>query len=324
LNFIWNGIKSHKITKFRPLYQLILGFTNIFATLCQWRKMQIFHEIAPLRAFLRQIRSDGKACGLVPTMGALHGGHVSLLNRSKKENSITVCSIYVNPTQFNNPEDLLKYPRTHEKDYELLEKVGCDVVFSPTDDVMYPDKPLIKFDFGPLDDVMEGYYRPGHFSGVALVVAKLLNIVQPDRAYFGQKDWQQVTIISRLVEELQIPSEIRIVPTTREPDGLAMSSRNLRLKPTERPQATIFYEVLTYAKNAILKEKLPFPAVVERAREMFNRDPRLRLEYLEMVESKNLNPINNVEDAERPILCIAGYVGEVRLIDNMFLDLSSN
>lgn len=286
--------------------------------------MEIFHEIAPLKAFLRQIRSEGKACGLVPTMGALHGGHISLLNRSKNENSVTVCSIYVNPTQFNNPADLRNYPRNHEKDYELLQKVGCDVVFSPSDAEMYPDKPVIKFEFGPLDDVMEGYYRPGHFSGVALVVAKLLNIVQPDRAYFGQKDWQQATIISRLVEELQIPSEIRTAPTIREPDGLAMSSRNMRLQPSQRPLATIFYEVLTYAKNAILKEGMPFSHVLQRAREMFDRDPQLRLEYLEMVDSKNLNAITNVSEAERPILCIAGYVGEVRLIDNMFLDLSSN
>ena len=257
-------------------------------------------------------------------MGALHGGHVSLLTRSKNENSVTVCSIYVNPTQFNNPGDLVNYPRTREKDYELLQKVGCDVVFSPSDAEMYPDKPLIKFEFGPLDDVMEGYYRPGHFSGVALVVAKLLNIVQPDRAYFGQKDWQQATIISRLVEELQIPSEIRTAPTIREPDGLAMSSRNMRLQPSQRPLATIFYDVLTYAKNAILKEGMPFSHVLQRAREMFDRDPQLRLEYLEMVDSKNLNAITNVSEAERPILCIAGYVGEVRLIDNMFLDLSSN
>lgn len=286
--------------------------------------MEIFHEIAPLKAFLRQIRSEGKACGLVPTMGALHGGHISLLNRSKNENSVTVCSIYVNPTQFNNPADLRNYPRNHEKDYELLQKVGCDVVFSPSDAEMYPDKPVIKFEFGPLDDVMEGYYRPGHFSGVALVVAKLLNIVQPDRAYFGQKDWQQATIISRLVEELQIPSEIRTAPTIREPDGLAMSSRNMRLQPSQRPLATIFYEVLTYAKNAILKEGMPFSHVLQRAREMFDRDSQLRLEYLEMVDSKNLNAITNVSEAERPILCIAGYVGEVRLIDNMFLDLSSN
>src|SRR5690606_31328713 len=286
--------------------------------------MEIFHEIAPLKAFLRQIRSEGKACGLVPTMGALRGGHISLLNRSKNENSVTVCSIYVNPTQFNNPADLRNYPRNHEKDYELLQKVGCDVVFSPSDAEMYPDKPVIKFEFGPLDDVMEGYYRPGHFSGVALVVAKLLNIVQPDRAYFGQKDWQQATIISRLVEELQIPSEIRTAPTIREPDGLAMSSRNMRLQPSQRPLATIFYDVLTYAKNAILKEGMPFSHVLQRAREMFDRDPQLRLEYLEMVDSKNLNAITNVSEAERPILCIAGYVGEVRLIDNMFLDLSSN
>lgn len=286
--------------------------------------MEIFHETDPLRAFLRQIRSEGKTCGFVPTMGALHAGHVSLLKTSKKENFVTICSIYVNPTQFNNPADLLNYPRTQEQDYELLEKVGCDVLFSPSNDTMYPDKPLIKFDFGHLDAVMEGFYRPGHFSGVALVVAKLLNIVQPDRAYFGQKDWQQLTIIARLVEELMINSEIRAVPTTREPNGLALSSRNMRLKPEEREIATIFYSVLTYAKNALTAGKRDFSEVAQRAREMFSGDDRHRLEYIELVDSKNLKAIRSVEEAERPIICIAGYVGGVRLIDNMFLDLPSN
>lgn len=272
---------------------------------------------------MRQIRSEGKTCGFVPTMGALHAGHVSLLKTSKRENFVTICSIYVNPTQFNNPADLLNYPRTQEQDYELLEKVGCDVLFSPSNETMYPDKPLIKFDFGHLNAVMEGFYRPGHFSGVALVVAKLLNIVQPDRAYFGQKDWQQLTIIARLVEELMINSEIRAVPTTREPSGLALSSRNKRLKPEEREIATIFYKVLTYAKNALTVDKVDFSEVARRAREMFAQDDRHRLEYIELVDSKNLKSIRSVEEAERPIICIAGYVGEVRLIDNMFLDLPS-
>ena len=285
--------------------------------------MEIFHETDPLRAFLRQIRSEGKTCGFVPTMGALHAGHVSLLKTSKRENFVTICSIYVNPTQFNNPADLLNYPRTQEQDYELLEKVGCDVLFSPSNETMYPDKPLIKFDFGHLNAVMEGFYRPGHFSGVALVVAKLLNIVQPDRAYFGQKDWQQLTIIARLVEELMINSEIRAVPTTREPSGLALSSRNKRLKPEEREIATIFYKVLTYAKNALTVDRVDFSEVARRAREMFAQDDRHRLEYIELVDSKNLKSICSVEEAERPIICIAGYVGEVRLIDNMFLDLPS-
>lgn len=267
--------------------------------------------------------SEGKTCGFVPTMGALHAGHVSLLKTSKRENFVTVCSIFVNPTQFNNPADLLNYPRTQEQDYELLEKVGCDVLFSPSNETMYPDKPLIKFDFGHLNAVMEGFYRPGHFSGVALVVAKLLNIVQPDRAYFGQKDWQQLTIIARLVEELMINSEIRAVPTTREPSGLALSSRNKRLKPEEREIATIFYKVLTYAKNALTVDKVDFSEVARGAGEMFAQDDRHRLEYIELVDSKNLKSIRSVEEAERPIICIAGYVGEVRLIDNMFLDLPS-
>lgn len=283
--------------------------------------MEIFHETEPLRAFLRQIRIEGKTCGFVPTMGALHAGHVSLLNTAKKENSITVCSIYVNPTQFNNERDLLNYPRTQEHDYELLEKVGCDVLFSPSNETMYPDDPLIKFDFGHLDAIMEGIYRPGHFSGVALVVTKLLNIVQPERAYFGQKDWQQLTIISRLVDEFMINTEVRIVPTTREPGGLALSSRNVRLKPEDRPLATTFFKVLTYAKNALTVDKIDFSDVKQRAGRMFEEHERLRLEYIELVDSKNLKPIRHVEDADRPIICIAGYVGEVRLIDNMFLDL---
>jgi pantoate--beta-alanine ligase len=286
--------------------------------------MEIFQEITPLRAFLRQIRIEDKTCGLVPTMGALHAGHISLLKAAKKENSVAICSIYVNPTQFNDPRDLARYPRTYDDDYKLLEKVGCDVLFCPSNETMYPDDPLIKFDFGHLDKVMEGYFRPGHFSGVALVVAKLLNIVQPEIAYFGQKDWQQLTIITRMVEELKINSRIGSIPTTREPDGLALSSRNMRLKPEERPLATIFFTVLNYAKKALIEDHAEFSSVAQQARRMFDERENLRLEYIELVDSKNLKSIERVEMAERPIICIAGYVGEVRLIDNMFIDLPQN
>lgn len=284
--------------------------------------MEIFQEISPLRAFLERTRIPGKTCGLVPTMGALHSGHVSLLEAARKHNSVAICSIYVNPTQFNNPSDLANYPRTYDNDYQILKKVGCDVLFCPSNETMYPDKPILKFDFGHLDAFMEGRFRPGHFSGVALVVAKLLNIVRPDRAYFGQKDWQQLTIIARLVRELMIDTEVCSIPTTREPDGLALSSRNLRLKPTERPLAPILYQTLTYAKKALVEDKVAFTSVRERAREMFDSKNNVRLEYIELVDSTNLKPILGVDQAERPIICIAGYVGDVRLIDNMFLDLS--
>ena len=190
--------------------------------------MEIFNEIAPLRAFLKEIRRSGKSIGLVPTMGALHHGHLALIQASKSANTVTVCTIYVNPTQFNNPADLLKYPRDFQKDAEMLEKVGCDAVFYPSDDEMYGTTSLIKFDFGPLNSVMEGKFRPGHFSGVALVVSKLFNIIGPDNAYFGQKDWQQFAIIQQVVRELKFDLHLHSVNTLRERDGLAILATNLR------------------------------------------------------------------------------------------------
>mgnify|MGYP002787668266 FL=1 len=171
--------------------------------------MRVFKEIQPLRAYLKQIRASAKSIGFVPTMGALHSGHLSLIQASKKDNPITVSSIYVNPAQFNNPKDLAKYPRTLAEDLAMLENEGCEVVFAPSNEEMYATTPTLRFDFGGLDQILEGQYRPGHFSGVALVVAKLFNIVQPQVAYFGQKDFQQVKIIERLVEELKFDLHLR-------------------------------------------------------------------------------------------------------------------
>ena len=284
--------------------------------------MDIFTEISPFKAFLKGVRASGNSIGLVPTMGALHKGHLSLLEASKSENFVTICSIYVNPAQFNNPQDLVKYPRTFDKDSELLKKVGCDVIFSPTNSEMYPEDPMIRFEFGHLDEVMEGKFRPGHFSGVALVVAKLFNIVQPDRVYFGQKDWQQLAIIRRMVEELKFNLSLHSIPTTREPDGLALSSRNQRLLPNQREKASVFYRALTHAKEAMTVKKKPLPGVRESIQKMFNEVSDARLEYLELADSVNLKLLESVEEASRPILCIAGYIGDIRLIDNMFLDLS--
>ncbi|MDQ2658392.1 MAG: pantoate--beta-alanine ligase [Bacteroidota bacterium] len=281
--------------------------------------MELFKQITPLKAFLKDFRCRGKSIGLVPTMGALHAGHISLIEASKAENHLTISSIFVNPAQFNNPADLLKYPRSIEKDIELLKSTGCDVLFSPETEEMYPGQATVSMDFGNLDKVMEGKFRPGHFSGVALVVSKLFNIVQPDRAYFGQKDWQQFTIIRELTEELNFNVDLRSVATSREDDGLARSSRNLRLKPELRKHANVFFKCLVEARAA-LKNGVDVAAVRQHVREVLEPLPHVRLEYFEVADSKNLILLENVEQSNSPILCIAGYVGDVRLIDNMFLE----
>lgn len=280
--------------------------------------MQIFKEIGPLRAFLVDIRKENKTIGFVATMGALHEGHLELIRNSQNENSITVCSIFVNPSQFNNPADLQKYPRTLERDIQLLENAGCHVLFCPEVETMYDRPGSLKFDFGNLDKVMEGEFRPGHFSGVALVVSKLFNIVEPHIAYFGQKDWQQVAIIQQLTQELKFNLKLKTVPTLREADGLAMSSRNARLSAEQRRKAGIIHQIL---KDAT--ERLRNHESVEQVKSIvqtgLSRDPEIRLEYFEVADSENLMPIKTVSESPRPILCIAAFVGEVRLIDNMFL-----
>lgn len=280
--------------------------------------MEIFKKIAPLKVYLEEIRRSGKTIGLVPTMGALHNGHLSLIGASKAQNSYTICSIYVNPMQFNNAADLQKYPRNLEQDTKLLSAAGCDAVFCPDNDEMYDGKSVIKFDFGGLDKVMEGKYRPGHFSGVALVVSKLFNIVNPDNAYFGQKDWQQFAVIQQVVAELKFGLALHSVPTLREADGLAMSSRNLRLNDIQRQQATTFYRALRLAKEN-LKKGEEIASVKRSVKEFVERAQGVTLEYFEVAESKSLDLLEAVNGADAPILCIAGYVGEVRLIDNMFL-----
>ena len=281
--------------------------------------MEIFKQIAPLKAFLRDRKCAGQSVGLVPTMGALHAGHISLIKASKSGNNITVGSIFVNPVQFNNETDLEKYPRTLEKDIKLLESAGCDVLFSPETAEMYPVKATVSMEFGLLDKVMEGKFRPGHFSGVGLVVSKLFNIVQPDHAYFGQKDWQQFAIIQKLTEELNFNTTLHSVETLREPDGLALSSRNLRLDEKQRLTANIFYKSLVKAKTA-LREGMPLTDVKGMVTTIVESAHDVRLEYFELADSKNLNVLQNVDQSTRPIMCIAGYVGDIRLIDNMFLD----
>ncbi len=280
--------------------------------------MQIFKEIGPLKAFLVEKRKQAKTIGFVATMGALHEGHLELIRNSQNENSTTICSIFVNPSQFNNPADLKKYPRTLDQDIKLLEKAGCEALFCPEVEAMYGQESFVKFDFGHLDKVMEGEFRPGHFSGVALVVSKLFNVIEPDVAYFGQKDWQQFAIIKQLVTELKFNLKLKSVPTLRETSGLAMSSRNARLTIAQREKAAIIHRVL---KDTVeqLKNGKSISHVKEDAKAKLSLDREIKLEYFEVADSENLKPLNDVKESSRPIICIAAFVGEVRLIDNMFL-----
>lgn len=278
--------------------------------------MQVFKEIKPLKAFFKD-KWNVMSLGMVPTMGALHAGHLSLVKASKAENQLTICSIFVNPTQFNNAQDLEKYPRNLDRDLGMLEQAGCDIVFAPESLEMYKDTSTLKFDFGPLDKVLEGKYRPGHFSGVALVVSKLFHIVRPTIAYFGQKDFQQFKIIEKLVDELKFDIQLKRMPVFREPDGLAMSSRNMRLNESERKKAIVLYESLLAAKK-ILSEGQPLPRVKEWVKQKCESVAGVKLDYFELADSENLNLLETVTPGS--VLLIAGFVGEVRLIDNLLLN----
>lgn len=280
--------------------------------------MQIFREIAPLKAFLVEKRKQAHTVGFVATMGALHEGHLALIRSAQNENSTTVCSIFVNPSQFNNPADLQKYPRTLEADIRLLEDSKCDALFCPEVETMYSQESRLKFDFGHLDKVMEGQFRPGHFSGVALVVSKLLHIVEPDIAYFGQKDWQQFAIIRQLVSELKFNVTLKSVATLREASGLALSSRNARLTQAQREKAAIISHALTAATEKI-KNGMAIETVKAFIKTKIEAEPGFTVEYVEVADSENLTPLNSVTESARPILCIAVFAGDVRLIDNMFL-----
>ena len=278
--------------------------------------MQVFKEIKPLRAFLKD-KWNNISIGLVPTMGALHAGHLSLIKASKEENKLTICSIFVNPTQFNNPSDLEKYPRTLNSDLQLLEQTGCDIVFAPDRIEMYQNASNLKFDFGQLDKILEGEFRPGHFSGVALVVSKLFHIVQPTIAYFGQKDFQQFKIIEKLIEELKFDIHLKRMPVFREADGLAMSSRNMRLTETERKKAIVLYESLIASKK-LLTQGISISQAKEFVKQKWESIAGIKLDYFELADSENLNLLETVTG--KSVLLIAGFVGEVRLIDNLLLN----
>jgi len=249
-------------------------------------------------------------------MGALHAGHISLLQSSTNENDISVCSIFVNPVQFTNPQDLEKYPRTFENDCRMLEDAGCSAVFAPSVDEMYEETPLMKLNFGVLETVMEGASRPGHFNGVGIVVSRFFNIVQPDRAYFGQKDLQQVAVVKRLVKDLAFQLELRVCPTVRETDGLAMSSRNSRLNSQERDAAPFIYQMLSEAK-ANLEKGIEVSEVVDLVQKHFLSNSKFQLDYFEIANADSLQPLDTIGGAGSNAICIAAFLGPVRLIDNI-------
>ncbi|HAI75007.1 MAG TPA: pantoate--beta-alanine ligase [Microscillaceae bacterium] len=282
--------------------------------------MQVFQEINPLKAFLHQKKREGKRVGFVPTMGALHQGHISLINASTEHNDITVCSIYVNPTQFNNPADLKKYPRTLAADKAMLQDAGCQVLFLPDNAVMYPVETKLQLNFGRLEKTMEGKHRPGHFNGVGLVVSKLLHIVEPDVAYFGQKDLQQYLIIRQMVQELFFPTALVCCPIVREPDGLAMSSRNVRLSKAARKKATILYQCLSEAKTLFIEGRASVAQIKKYVGQKLTNQTDLMLEYFEIVDAHNLLPITKTYKTDQVAFCIAAEVGGIRLIDNLFLN----
>ncbi|HXA00576.1 MAG TPA: pantoate--beta-alanine ligase [Cytophagaceae bacterium] len=279
--------------------------------------MIIIEDPSQLISLLKKHKADNKKTGLVPTMGALHQGHASLFQISATENDVTIATIFVNPIQFNNPADLEKYPRTLDKDIEIMEKAGCDMVFTPSREIMYPSVPVININFGRLEEVMEGKFRPGHFNGVAIVVAKIFNMVQPDNAYFGQKDLQQYLVIRQMVKDLSFQINIKACPVIREADGLAMSSRNMRLNIEMRKKAPKIKEALDLGAKLIAQHS---PATVkEKVKEFISNVPELDLEYFEIADSETLAPVNNVKEHKGIALCIAAHLDEVRLIDNILL-----
>ncbi len=278
--------------------------------------MEVIYKAAPLAARIAAFRQEGKSIGFVPTMGALHEGHLSLVRFSRQQNDITVVSIFVNPNQFNDKSDLERYPRMPEKDGALLEHAGCDLLFMPDVDEIYPEPDTRVFDFGGLDQVMEGKHRPGHFNGVAQVVTRLFDRVKPHRAYFGLKDFQQLAIIRKVVSDLQYPVEIVSCPIVRECDGLAMSSRNMLLPAEERKRALVLSKSLFKGRER-MKQGLTVVEVKKFVEDQIHSAEGVDLEYFEIIDGTTLLPARNWNTGPDVIGCIAARVGKVRLIDNI-------
>lgn len=307
--------RNHFLLSVNQIRVILHRLSNVKAYKANCIEMKLIQTIKELQAALGECRAQGKTIGLVPTMGALHAGHASLVKRCVTENDVAVVSVFVNPTQFNDKNDLLKYPRTLEADCKLLEGIGATYVFAPSVDEMYPEPDTRHFSYAPLDTVMEGVHRPGHFNGVCQIVSKLFEAVKPDRAYFGEKDFQQLAIIREMVRQMHYPLQIVGCPIVREADGLALSSRNARLSAAERETAlnisrTLFSSV-EYAKTHTLAETKRFVEDAIAAVE------GLELEYFEIVDGNTLQTVRAWEDTGYIVGCITVYCGEVRLIDNI-------
>jgi len=277
--------------------------------------MHLISSVSAIKQQTEQIRSSGQTIGFVPTMGALHEGHLQLLRTAARETDVTICSIFVNPTQFNNPEDFKLYPRLPQADTILLEQNKCDVLFAPSAPEMYAEPLQLAFNFGALETVMEGKFRPGHFNGVAAVVSKLFHLIKPHKAYFGQKDLQQFAIIRRLVIDLSFDLELVCHPIIREADGLAMSSRNRRLTEPERQVAPHLYQALQLAQHLLATKSVAAAKVaVINYLQAFKE---IKLEYFEIADAHTLQPLEAITTGKQIALCVAAFVGEVRLIDNI-------
>ena len=277
--------------------------------------MNIYKTAEELRSFVTEERKQGHRIAFVPTMGALHEGHLSLVRRALKENDCCIVSVFVNPTQFNNPRDLETYPRTLDADSRLLASIGTTALFAPEVETIYPEPDTRVFHVGAVAEVMEGKYRPGHFNGVMQVVSRLFDLVQPDCAYFGEKDFQQIAVLRAMAREIKSPVEIIACPIVREEDGLARSSRNTLLSEVGRAQAPNIYRILSESRT--WSKELSPKAVIERATQLLDAIPTLRVEYFEIVDADTLQPITRWEDSPKPHGCITVYCGDVRLIDNI-------
>jgi pantoate--beta-alanine ligase len=266
---------------------------------------------------MRATRQKTQRLGFVPTMGALHEGHLALVRAAKAQSDVVAASIFVNPLQFGPKEDLSKYPRRFERDREMLEKEGVEILFAPSVEEMYPEKAITYVDVEGLSDKLDGKSRPGHFRGVSTVVSKLFHIVQPNLAFFGQKDAAQVAIIRRMVRDLNIPVEIVVCPIVRDPDGLAMSSRNAYLDAEQRKSALVLYRSLLYVQNLFQQGERNAATLIAAGIKIFSEEPSVRLDYFEMVNPETLEPIEEI--TRGTLVAVAAYVGTTRLIDNILL-----
>ena len=277
--------------------------------------MKIIRSIKEMSNFSQMMHIKGKTIGFVPTMGALHEGHLTLIHQVHKENDIVVVSIFVNPIQFGPKEDYRRYPRNLKLDAQLCEKAGADVIFCPEAQQMYPGSYKTYVNVSDLSDCLCGEFRPGHFKGVATVVTKLFNIVNPDIAYFGQKDAQQAIIVKKTVGDLNIPVQIKVMPTIREKDGLAMSSRNAYLNKEERQDATVLYQALILAKNLIREGNINASDIIRKMRRLINKKKRAQIQYISIVDLKDLKPVDKIRD--KVLVALSVWIGKTRLIDNI-------